>query len=299
MKTEMPRGGELFRRLAPITFVVLWSTGFIVARFSAPYADPLTFLLVRYAVATAVLGSFAAWIGAAWPKSRAQWGHAIFSGVLIHAAYLGAVWWAVRHGVPASISALLSAIQPIITPVLAPLLLAERIGRLQWAGVVLGFIGLVMVLTPSLAGLDAGHLAGMGWQLAINAFGVLALTAGAFYQKRYVHSGDLRTVTVLQYVGAIAATLPFALAFEPMRIEWNVTTISVLLWSVFAISVVSIALLLMLIRRGEVSRAAQLIYLVPPTSALQAWLFFGEGFTLFQLAGMVVTVFGVALASRK
>ena len=299
MKTEMPGGGELFRRLAPITFVVLWSTGFIVARFSAPYADPLTFLLVRYTVAIGVLGSFALWIGAAWPKSRAQWGHAIFSGVLIHAAYLGSVWWAVRHGVPASISALLSAIQPILTPVLAPLLLAERIGRLQWAGVAVGFVGLVMVLTPSLAGLDAGHLAGMGWQLGINAFGMLALTAGAFYQKRFVHSGDLRTVTVLQYVGAIAATLPFALAFESMRIEWNVTTISVLLWSVFAISVVSIALLLMLIRRGEVSRAAQLIYLVPPTSALQAWLFFGEAFTLFQLAGMVVTVCGVALASRK
>ncbi len=299
MKTETLGGGDLFRRLAPISFVVLWSTGFIVARFSAPYADPLTFLLARYGLAIAVLAAFALWIGAAWPQSRAQWGHALFSGVLIHAAYLGAVWWAVRQGVPASIAALLSAIQPILTPVLAPMLIGERIGRLQWLGVVLGFVGLVMVLAPNIAGLDAAHLAGIGWPLAVNALGVLALTAGAFYQKRYVHSGDLRTVTVVQYIGAFVVTVPLAYALEPMRITWNLTTVSSLLWSVFALSVVSVALLLMLIRRGEVSRAAQLIYLVPPTSALQAWAFFGEGFTLFQLAGMLVTVFGVALASRK
>jgi drug/metabolite transporter (DMT)-like permease len=299
MKNILAGGDAAFRRVTPILFVVLWSTGFIVARFSADYADPLTFLLARYACAILILLPFALWVGAGWPKTRMQWTHALVSGVLLHAAYLGAVWWAVRHGVSASISALLSAVQPILTPILAPMLLGERVAALQWLGVLLGFAGLLLVLAPKLAGIDPGLLQAATLPLLVNVGGVLALTFGAFYQKRFVHSGDLRTVTVLQYVGALVVTLPAAYALEPMRIEWNVTTISVLIWSVLALSVVSIALLLTLIRRGEVSRSAQLIYLVPPTSALQAWLFFGEAFSLLQLAGLAVTVLGVALASRK
>jgi drug/metabolite transporter (DMT)-like permease len=288
----------IFRRAAPALFVFLWSTGWIVARYSAEYADPLTFLSARYACAGAVLLVYAVLAGARWPATSADWAHAAFSGVLLHAIYLGGVWIAIAHGVPASISALLAALQPILTAALAPLFLRERIGAKQWLGIVLGFAGIIIVLSPKLAGVAPGQLGAVAIPLAINAIAMIAVTAGTFYQKRYIHSGDLRTVTILQYAGAIAVTLPVAWLIEPMRLEVNATTILIMLWSVLAISIGAIALLLLLIRRGEVSRAAQLIYLVPPTAAVQAWLLFGEQLSPLQLAGMALTVIGVALASR-
>lgn len=188
--------------------------------------------------------------------------------------------------------------QPILTAALAPLLLHERIELKQWLGIALGFLGIIVVLSPKLAGIAPGELAAVTIPLAINIIAMLAVTAGTFYQKRYIHSGDLRTVTILQYAGAIAVTLPVAWLIEPMRLEINATTILIMLWSVFAISIGAIALFLLLIRRGEVSRAAQLIYLIPPTAAVQAWLLFGEQLSPLQLAGMALTVIGVALASR-
>ena len=288
----------IFRRAAPAFFVFLWSTGWIVARYSAEYADPLTFLSARYACAGAVLLVYAVLAGARWPATSADWAHAAFSGVLLHAIYLGGVWIAIAHGVPASISALLAALQPILTAALAPLFLRERIGAKQWLGIVLGFAGIIIVLSPKLAGVAPGQLGAVAIPLAINAIAMIAVTAGTFYQKRYIHSGDLRTVTILQYAGAIAVTLPVAWLIEPMRLEVNATTILIMLWSVLAISIGAIALLLLLIRRGEVSRAAQLIYLVPPTAAIQAYFLFGEQLSPLQLAGMALTVIGVALASR-
>ncbi|MEA2861028.1 MAG: hypothetical protein QOC72_3067, partial [Methylobacteriaceae bacterium] len=260
--------------------------------------DPLTFLSARYACAGAVLLVYAVLAGARWPATSADWVHAAFSGVLLHAIYLGGVWIAIAHGVPASISALLAALQPILTAALAPLLLRERIGAKQWLGIVLGFAGIIVVLSPKLASVAPGQLGAVTIPLAINAIAMIAVTAGTFYQKRYIHSGDLRTVTILQYAGALAVTLPIAWLIEPMRLEVNATTILIMLWSVLAISIGAIALLLLLIRRGEVSRAAQLIYLVPPTAAVQAWLLFGEQLSPPQLAGMALTVIGVALASR-
>jgi drug/metabolite transporter (DMT)-like permease len=288
----------LFRRAAPALFVFLWSTGWIVARYSAEYADPLTFLSARYACAGAVLFVYALIAGARWPATPQDFAHAAFSGVLLHAIYLGGVWIAIAQGLPASISALLAALQPILTAALAPLLLHERIELKQWLGIALGFLGIIVVLSPKLAGIAPGELAAVTIPLAINIIAMLAVTAGTFYQKRYIHSGDLRTVTILQYAGAIAVTLPVAWLIEPMRLEINATTILIMLWSVFAISIGAIALFLLLIRRGEVSRAAQLIYLIPPTAAVQAWLLFGEQLSPLQLAGMALTVIGVALASR-
>ncbi|MBV8851568.1 MAG: DMT family transporter [Methylobacteriaceae bacterium] len=294
----MPTSDLIFRRTAPALFVFLWSTGWIVARYSADYADPLTFLSARFACAGAVLLVYALIARAAWPATARDFGHAAFSGVLIHAMYLGGVWIAVAHGVPASISALLAALQPILTAAFAPLLLHERVGAKQWLGIIFGFVGIIVVLSPKLASVAPGQLGSVTVPLLINIVGMIAVTAGTFYQKRYIHSGDLRTVTILQYVGAIAVTLPVAYLVEPMRLEVNATTILVMLWSVMAISIGAIVLLLLLIRRGEVSRAAQLFYLVPPTAAVLAYLLFGEQLSLLQISGMALTVIGVALASR-
>ena len=284
-------------KLTPALFVVLWSTGWIVARYSAEYADPLTFLSVRYAVAAAVLLALALAVKAPWPRSRRALLAVFASGVLIHALYLGGVWWAIRHGVPASISALLAALQPIFTVVLAPSLLGERLTRRQGVGVAVGFCGLVLVLWPQLAGVEPGRIAAVLLPIGVNVVAMVSVTLGSIFQKRAVEPGDLRVTAGLQYVAALIVTLPVAALIEPLRITWNATMLATLAWSVFALSIGAVVLYLMLIRRGAVSRSAQLIYLVPPTAALQAFALFGERLAPIQLVGMAVTVVGVMLAS--
>lgn len=284
---------------APPLFVLIWSTGWIVAGFAAEFADPLTFLIIRYLLAASCLVLFALAAGATWPRSRMGWTHAMISGVLLHAIYLGGVWWAIRHGLPASISGLLAAIQPILTAVLSPVILREPITARQWVGVSLGLAGLVIVLWPKLAGVSGAALTQALAPLAVNVVAMVSVTFGSFYQKKFVATGDLRTVTVLQYLGAALATLPAAILLEDMRIVWSAKAVLTMAWSVLALSIGAISLLLMLIRRGAVARSAVLIYLVPPAVALQAWAFFGESLLPCQVAGMALAVAGVALATRR
>lgn len=285
-------------RLAPILFPLIWSTGWIVARFSVDFSDPLAFLCVRYICAGGALGVFALVSRAQWPQSAAGWFHGIVSGVLLHAIYLGGVWWAIEHGVPASISALIAATQPIMTALLAPALAGERIGAARWAGVALGFVGICLVLAPKFGGLDSSQLHAALTPIGVNLVAMIGVTAGTFYQKRFIQSGDLRTVATVQYIGALIAGVPMALLAGETHMTWPPIAFAVLGWSVFGLSIGAIALLLLLIRKGEVSRSAQLIFLVPPLSAIQAHFFFGETLTGVQIAGMALTACGVAIAAR-
>jgi drug/metabolite transporter (DMT)-like permease len=290
---------SIFLRLAPLVFVLIWSTGWVVAGYAAPYADPLTFLCVRYACAGVLVAGYSLASGAQWPLRRADWNHAVLSGVLLHGLYLGGVWWAVRHGLPAGISGLIAALQPILTAMLAPALLGERITLARWGGIILGFAGIALVLHPKIANVAPTALWGVLVPVLVNIVAMISVTFGSFYQKRFIAMGDLRTVTALQYLGAILVTLPVALATENLVITWNTTMVLVLLWSVVALSLGAIGLMLMMIRKGAVSRVATLIYLIPPAVALEAWLLFGETLSLIQIAGMSLTVLGVALAVRK
>jgi drug/metabolite transporter (DMT)-like permease len=287
----------LFDRVAPLVFVAIWSTGWIVARYSADYADPLTFLCFRFGSAGLLLLGLAIAGGALFPRTRRGWLHALVSGVFLHAIYLGGVWWAIRAGLPASVSALIAAVQPIATALMAPRLLGERGSWRRALGVGLGLVGLLLVLWPKLSAANVGadSLAIIG----VNILAMLGATAGFFYQKRFLPAGDLRAIAGVQYVGAFAVMLPAAFLLEPMRVEWNWTMALVLAWSVLALSIGAIWLLLLLIRHGEVSRASQLIYLVPPTAAAQAWLLFGETLNALQIAGMGLTAIGVAIAGRR
>ena len=288
-----------FLRLAPAVFVLLWSTGWISARAATPHAGPLTFLLIRFFLAAAVLLAVV-WIWRApWPTTRSAWGHSLIAGALINTFYLAAVWWAIAKGVPAGISGVIAALQPILTAMLAPQLLQERVSARQWLGIAVGFAGIILVLLPKLTVAGVGGLAGLQGMLVLNALGMLSVTLGVFYQKRFVPSGDLRTMTFIQYLGALAMILPLALLLETPRFDINLVSVATLAWSVLAISIGAVALFMMLIREGAVSRAAALIYLVPPVAALQAWLFFGEVLAPIQLCGMALTVAGVALAVRK
>jgi drug/metabolite transporter (DMT)-like permease len=285
---------------APAVFVLIWSTGWIVAKYAAPHADPLAFLALRFACAFALMGLIALVTRADWPRERRAYGHALASGVLLHAFYLGAVWWAIAQGLPAGISALIAALQPLMTALLAPRILGERLGRLQIAGVVVGFIGVAGVIAPKLSGLAVDALSGLGLPVMINILGMLSVTLGTFYQKRLIATGDLRVVSTLQYAGAFLAILPLAFLLEPMRIEFGrLETWLALAWSVIPLSIGAIGLMLLLIRRGAVSRVAALIYLVPPTAAIEAWLIFNETLTTGQIGFMALTAIGVYLATHQ
>lgn len=289
----------LFLRVSPLIFTLLWSSGWIVAGYSAMYADALTFLLVRFGCAGLLLAGFSLAGGAPWPRGRRAVLDCAVAGILLHGAYLGGLWWAVRHGLPAGVSGLIAGLQPILTALFAPMLVGERISPLRWAGIACGFVGIGLVLQPKLAGVEPAAFAGVLVPILVNVVAMVAVTFGSFYQKARIVEGDLRTITALQYASACLFLLPFAVLLEPMHIEWNTTMALVLAWSVLALSLGSIGLYLMLLRRGAVSRIATFLYLVPALVAAQAWLLFGESMTPVQIVGMAVTVLGVALASRK
>jgi drug/metabolite transporter (DMT)-like permease len=284
--------------VAPVLFVLIWSTGWIVAKYAAPFADPLFFLVIRFALAFALTALIALAFRAEWPRTRVAYAHGMASGVLLHAIYLGGVWWAVAHGLPAGVSALIAALQPLMTAVLAARLGGERLGAMQLTGIAIGFFGVMGVIAPKLAGLSAGALESLAVPVLINVISMIAVTLGTFYQKRFIASGDLRVVSSLQYAGAFLAILPFAVVLEPLRFENRWETWAALAWSVIPLSLGAIGLMLMMIRRGAVSKVAALIFLIPPTAAIEAYLMFGETLTGMQVGFMLITAFGVFLATR-
>jgi drug/metabolite transporter (DMT)-like permease len=284
---------------APLTFAFLWASGFIVAKYAVPASEPFTFLAARFGIALLLLALLAAVSGAAWPPTARDAWHSVAAGALLHGGYLAGVWWAVAQGLPAGMAGVLSSLQPLLTALLAAPLLGERVTRQQWWGIVVGLIGVPMVLAPRLAAVEPGALAAASVPLLANLVAVLSVTLGTFYQKRFVPAGDLRTGTCLQYAGALAVVVPLALATGDWRLDPTFATLAALAWSVVFMSIGAIFLLLLMIRRGEVSRVAALVYLVPPITVVMALVLFDEQLSLVQWVGIGVTVLGVWLATRQ
>lgn len=281
-------------QIAPPLFVLIWATGFIVARFVAPYAEPLTFLLVRYLLAMLVLGCIVLAVGASWPRTKRDWGNALVAGILLHGFYLGAVFWSVKHGLPAGISALVMGLQPLATAVLAGPMLKEKVSLKRRLGIGIGFVGAALVVLPKLG--DGGVPA---LPLGICLLGMVSITLGTIWQKRTGSDLDLRVNATIQYMGAAAVTLPMVLLLEEGRIALTWPLIGGLAWAVLGLSIGAIGLLLFLIRQGAVVGVATLLYLVPPVSALMAYALFGETLNAIQIVGMGLAAVGVAIASRN
>lgn len=285
---------SLFARLAPPLFVLIWATGFIVARFVAPYAEPLTFLLVRYILATLVLVLIIVVARAPWPRKPRDWFNSAIAGILLHGFYLGGVFWSVKHGLPAGISALVAGLQPLATGLLAGPLLGERVSPRRWAGIGIGFLGAALVVAPKLGQGGVPPVA-----LGICLLGMLSITFGTIWQKRTGSALDLRVNAAIQYMGAAAVTLPMVLLTEQGQMDLAWPLLGALAWAVLGLSIGAIGLLLFLIRQGAVVGVATLLYLVPPVAALMAFALFGETLSLVQLAGMGLAALGVAVASRN
>lgn len=293
----MPATGErALVRAMPWVFVLIWSTGFVVARLGMPHAPPLSFLSIRYALSVLCLGGWIALARASWPVGRQQWLHLAVCGALVHAGYLGGVWAAVKAGIGAGTVSLLVGLQPVLTALwltlTAPKAAHAHVSARQWAGLWLGLIGLTLVVWRKI---------GIGevtpWNLALASFALLSITVGTLYQKRHVKPCDVRTANAIQLAAALGLSLPLAL-LEREAVVWHRELIGAMAWSVLVLTLGGSSLLYLLIQRGAATKVASLFYLVPPFTALLAWLMFGESFTGMMLMGMALTVVGVALVVR-
>jgi drug/metabolite transporter (DMT)-like permease len=280
----------------PLFFVVLWSTGFIAAKYGLPYAPPLTFLILRCVGAVLVLLPLVLGSAAPWPHGRIL--HVAVAGLLLQAGYLGGVWSAIKIGMPAGLSALIVGLQPILTAFAAPLV-GERVTPRQWLGLLLGLggVGLVVYAKISLNGLSPAAI-------AFCLLALLSITSGTLYQKRFCPHFDLRTGTLIQFSATALLLLPFAVVLEdfgPMleNVHWTPQFVGALLWSILALSIGAIFLLFRLISRNDATRVTSLLYLTPPTTAVMAWLMFGEALSPLGLVGMAVAVAGVAFVVKK
>jgi drug/metabolite transporter (DMT)-like permease len=279
----------------PWLFVLIWSTGFVVARLAMPHAPPFGFLTLRFALSAACFVVWIAIAGVAWPTERAQWLHLAVTGVLMQAGYLGGVWAAVKSGLGAGTSALLVGLQPVLTALWltrsAQAREAAAVSARRWAGLVFGFAGITLVVWPKLGGeVTPANLA-----MAIVA--LLSITTGTLYQKRFVAPCDVRTASAVQMAAALIVCLPIALLeTEPM--DWHANLVLAMAWSVGVLTLGGSSLLYLLIQRGEATAVTSLLYLVPPCTALMAWAMFGESLTPVMMAGVALTVFGVALVVR-
>ena len=280
-------------RVMPAVFVLLWSTGFIGAKFGLPYAEPFTFLLVRMVAVTALLAVVALVMRAPWPRSWRMAGRIAVAGLLVHGIYLGGVFFAIAHKVPAGIASLIVGVQPLLTAALAGWLLGERVSPRQWGGLLLGLLGVGLVVSEKVT-LGSGSLLGIG--AAVTArFGI---TLGTLYQKRHCTGMDLRTGAVVQYAATAALFAVLAPLTESMQVAWTGEFVFALAWLTIVLSVGAIFLLFALIRRGAAARVASLFYLTPPVTAVVAWAMFDERLGVLALVGMAMTVLGVALVNR-
>ena len=279
-------------RFIPALFVLLWSTGFIGARLGMPYAEPVSFLVLRYSIVLVLLLVLALVMKAPWPGRRLAL-HSMVVGMLLHGGYLGAVFWAIDRGLPAGITAMIVGLQPLSVAVLAGLVLGERISLRHWGGLAIGLAGLIMVVGLKISPGNAGITP---FNVAVVVGAMLASTAGTIYQKRFAAHVPLRTGTIWQYLGALVPSAIYALLFESFEFYWNGDLIFALAWLVIVLSIVSIFLLMVLIRQGSVSQVASLFYLVPASTATIAFFLFGEQLDGVQLVGMVLCALGVRMA---
>jgi drug/metabolite transporter (DMT)-like permease len=282
--------------LMPLLFVLIWSSGFIVAKFGLPYSPPLTFLSLRFACVIAVLLPLVLLMRAPWPKGKIK--HIAISGTLVQAGYLSGVWCAIKLGMPAGLSALIVGLQPILTAFAAPLV-NESIHRRQWIGLLLGLCGVALVVANKIT------IAGLSFtSIILCVIALFSITAGTLYQKHHCPHFDLRTGAIVQFSASLIVVLPLAVIFEHLtptlkNVEWNVNFIGSLMWSVLALSIGAIFLFFALIRSHAATRVTSLLYLTPPTTAIMAWLIFGEKLSIIGMIGMALAVIGVAFVVRK
>jgi drug/metabolite transporter (DMT)-like permease len=286
-------------RAMPAIFVLIWSTGFIVARYGMPHAPPFSFLAMRYALS---IFCFSIWIYFAkvkWPQTRQEFLHLSITGILMHAGYLGGVWAAVKAGMGSGLSALIVGFQPVLTAIWLSSRVTgaeNKISQRQWMGLILGFLGLLLVVWRKLtqgSALDHVNLVNLSFAL----MALLSITLGTLYQKSFVKPCDVRSANTIQLIAALVVTMPLAF-LETEAIQWNAELWGAMAWSVLGLTLGGSSLLYLLIQKGAAASVTSLMYLVPPCTAILAWLLFDEPITLVTLLGIALTAWGVSWVIR-
>ena len=273
-------------------FILIWSTGFIIARYGMPYSEPMTFLAIRFGVVVLCMIPIVLWLKAPWPRGRQIW-HIAIAGALFQFGYLGGVLAAVKLGMPARLAALIIGLQPILTGLLASFV-SERVSPRQWLGLILGLTGVALVLITNI------RLEGLSLTSILLAFaGMFAITSGTLYQKRFCPEFDLRTGSVIQFSISTLLCVIMMLLFETREIQWTTPMIGAMLWGVLAISIGAMSLWFILLRRGDATKVSSMMYLVPPSTAIMAWLLFDEPLTPTVLVGIFITMLGVLIINQS
>ena len=278
----------------PVLFVILWSTGYMGALFVLPHAEPFTFLFVRFAIVAALMALVSIATGAPWHPSWGAAGHLAMIGVLIHGVTFMGLFSALAQGVPSGVVALIMGLQPLLTALVAGPLLGETMTARQWLGLVLGFAGVVVVIADKL---DPAGADGVG--VALASVAVVGFTAGTLYQKRHGGAMPLRSGHSIQFAAAALLTGAFSLVFETGVIHWTCEFVFGLAWLVVVLSLSAVSLLYLMLKRGAASKVVSLFYLLPPMTALMGFALFGETLGPLALAGMAVSIFGVALVTKR
>ncbi len=281
--------------LAPMVFVCLWATGFIGSRLSAPYAEPLSFLAVRFAMVTVIFILASLIFRAKWPSPRDGM-LALVTGMFTQGGYLGGVFWAIYYGMPAGVAALITALQPLLTTALAGPVLGEKTGWRHWAGLILGLAGVALVVWPKLS-FDSVGITPV--TTAVTFMATVSITIGAVMQKRFMSGTDLRPGNALQFAGGGLVVFAGALLTEDFKIIWNGDVIFAMTWLVLVLSLGAISMLYLMIRHGEVSKVSSLFFLVPAVTAVIAYFLFDETLGVIQVVGMVVCGAAVLLVTKK
>lgn len=279
---------------APAVFVFLWSTGFISSKYALPYAEPFTILSLRMGSLVAVLCAILILARPVWPDGKGM-AHASVTGLLMHGLYLGGVFFSIDRGLPPALSALIVGLQPVLTSTLANRLLGERVTLLQWAGLLLGLFGVFLIVRGNLS--DGAAAPPIAWLAAV--VGLIGITIGTLYQKRFNSSIDWRANLLFQYAAAGVLVFALALLLEQRNVDWNIHLFGAVAWMVLVLSLGSVLLLYWLIRRSSAARVVSLFYLVPPVTAVMAWAMFGDRLDLLSLFGMVACAAGVFLVNWK
>lgn len=282
-------------RGAPLVFLILWSSGFVFLKMGLAYAEPLSFLALRYALVVAVLLPVLLWVRPTWPQQARQWAHLAVVGVLLQAGYFSFTYLSLHHQMSAGGIALITSQQPILVGLLAPLVTSERVSAGRWAGLILGVAGALMVIVARpLGGEGVGAL---GVLYAILA--LMVITASTLWEKRFGTESHPVVANLVQYAIGFVVVLPLALWLEDGDIQWHAPGLWLsLAYLVVCNSIVAITLLLAMIRRGEVSRVSALFFLVPPGTALIALVLLAEELPLLGWTGIAVATVGIFLAMR-
>jgi drug/metabolite transporter (DMT)-like permease len=283
---------KLAARAAPAIFVVLWSTGFVATKYAVHNAEPLTYLAIRMVLVMALMVVIAAIARPQWPD-RVGIAHSVVAGILVHGFYLGGTAIAIAHSIPAGLSALIPGLQPILTSTLANRWLGERVTPLQWAGLLIGLAGVVLILHDRPMGGDAG------WGWFASGVSLVSITLGTLYQRRYCGRIDWRAGNLVQYIAVAVFFGIGAWLFEDNVVHWTGEFVLALIWLAVVLSIGSIGLLYWLIRRSAATSVASLFYLVPAVTAVMAYELFGERLDTVSIVGMVACAAAVFLVNRS